>query len=765
MCGLALALYARTQREVIVSVSAMVIMVALPLLLTEPPPSGFVHPVGSFVAVVLFLTVGIGAAGVFRVRALGEAEESEARVRTVVDAAPDAILLLDEAGVALDVNPAFERIFGFASEQVLGQTLVGRIVPPHLADAYRSKLRRYVETGEAGELFERAERSAWNAGGEEVPVELTYRPLRTASGQVLFSLHIRDLRTQKAAEQELVEAKEAAEAATRAKSEFLANMSHEIRTPMNGVVGMTSLLLDTALDPDQREFVETVRASGDALLTIINDILDFSKIEAGMLALEAHPFEVRAVVESALDLVAQGAAEKGVELAYLVEDGVPRSVRGDATRVRQVLVNLLSNAVKFTPSGSVCVRVDAQPADAEVGGDVEVRFSVEDTGIGIAADKLGLVFESFSQADASTTRQYGGTGLGLTISRRLTEMMGGRMSVESELGVGSTFRFSVVAPVAPGERRVFLRRDQPTLEGRRVLVVDDNAVNREILIRLSTRWRMAPDAVGSGAEAVAAVSSARSAGRPYDVVLLDMQMPEMDGLAVARAIRADAAETEAPGPVVIMLTSVVREGSLQEEARAAGVRRVLYKPAKPAQIYRTLIEAFGGRPDPAETAERAAPGSRPGDGAAGYGVERSAGSASWSPVRILLAEDNAVNQKVATRILGRLGATADVASNGAEAVAAVERQAALGQPYDVVFMDVQMPVMDGLEATRRIRALGDAVAQPAVVALTANAMEGDREACLAAGCDDYLSKPVQLDDVRQALGRAAEPREAARDLA
>jgi PAS domain S-box-containing protein len=667
--------------------------------------------------------------------------ENEARMRSVLDAAPNAFITLDECDTILDVNPAAEALYGRRAADMLGRRLSDLVVPERFREEHRAKLTRFATTGEAGSLTELLELPFLRHDGREILSEITFRPVQRDGGRALFVVVARDLTQQKAAEAALIAARDAAEAATRAKSEFLANMSHEIRTPMNGVIGMTSLLLDTRLDRDQRDFVETIRTSGDALLTLINDILDFSKIEAGQLTIESHPFDIRHGVEEALDLVAHRAAEKGVELAYVVEDGVPMSVLGDVTRVRQVLVNLLSNAVKFTDAGSVSVRVHAAPADAQVGTETRLWFAVSDTGIGIAPDKLAAVFESFSQADSSTTRKYGGTGLGLSISRRLVEIMGGEIGVESTLGVGSTFRFSVAASVAPAERRVYLRAEQPVLEGRRVLVIDDNAVNREILVRHAERWRMAVRAVPSGAEGLADAEAARAEGAPYDLVLLDMQMPGMDGLAVARALR----ERPAP-PRIVMLTSIHQSPSFRADARASGVDAVLYKPTKPSQLYDALIEAFGA-PGSAAATPATAWISRPAEPVTAVDAEAAA-----PRLRILLAEDNTVNQKVALRLLERLGHRADVVSNGLEALDAVRRQ-----PYDVVLMDVQMPEMDGLEATRRIRADLPADAQPIIIALTANAMMGDRELCLDAGANDYLSKPVVLQALDEALARAAAP--------
>ncbi|WP_412069853.1 response regulator [Rubrivirga sp. IMCC43871] len=741
--GLVVALYAPTSRAVLGTLTGLAAALLVPVALTPPPVGGLLLPFANFAAVVVFGTAALYGAGVTRLRMLGAVQESrdaltaqrdavaanERLLRTVIDTIPDHIYVKDREGRATLRNLASAISLGYADPAAsVGDTILDADLPAAYSRAIAAADLRVVWTGRAIEnLEEQTPNGDW--------LLTTKVPLRTEDGDIVGLVGVsRDVSDQKRAAVALVEAKEAAEAATRAKSEFLANMSHEIRTPMNGVVGMTSLLLETPLDPEQRDFVETIRTSGDALLTIINDILDFSKIEAGMLSLEEAPFEVASTVEDALDLVAQGAAEKGVELAYVVGDGAPRAVVGDVTRVRQVLVNLLSNAVKFTGEGSVCVRVDGAPPDAAVGGAAEVTFSVEDTGIGIAPGKLEAVFESFSQADASTTREYGGTGLGLAICRRLVGMMGGEMSVSSVVGEGSTFGFSIPVVVAPEPSPALA--PAPVLAGRRVLVAIPDDVVRATTLDLVASWGLEPVGTPSGAEAIAVAARAAACETPFDGIVLDMQTPGMEGHQVSAVLGSLPSS-----PPVVGLTGEARTTTVRARATAAGVAVLLGKPPRHRQLHDALVQALSGSEAPApQTAWVARPSPvSPADGPA---------------LRVLVAEDNLVNQKVATRLLERVGIRADVVANGVEAVEAVTRQAAHGQGYDVVFMDVQMPEMDGMTATRAIRSLSLA-SQPHIVALTANAMEGDREACLEAGADDYLSKPVQLDGIRGAVERAA----------
>ena len=655
--------------------------------------------------------LAIHNAGLFR-----EIQRQKQYSDALVQTSPVAIVTMDLDGKVAGWNPGAERLFGYTQTEALRQTMENLVATPEVRDEIRANIRQTLGGEWIRAIGQRARKD-----GTRVDVEISSMPVVVEGAQVGMIAIYHDIT-------ELLRARREAEAANEAKGAFLATMSHEIRTPLNAVIGMSGLLLNTPLADEQREYAEIVRQSGDALLTVINDILDFSKIEAGRLELESQAFDLRECVEGALDLVATRAAEKGLDLAYLVGDGTPAAIVGDVTRLRQVLLNLLSNAVKFTERGEIVLSVTAQ----RLGGSDqlhELTFSVRDTGIGIPADRLGRLFQSFSQVDASTTRRYGGTGLGLAISQRLTELMGGRISVTSEVGVGSEFRFAVRAPAAaeaPAPDRRDLSGVQPALRGKRVLVVDDNATNRRIVNTHLGNWGLPARATESPLEALRWIE----AGERFDVAILDMHMPEMDGVTLARAIRQQPAGASLP---LILFTSL---GRREARAESEGFAAYLHKPIKPSQLFDALVSILADQP--VHVPDRGVPRS-----------ELDPDMANRHPLRVLLAEDNVVNQKVALRLLGQLGYRADLAANGLEAIDAVGRQI-----YDVVLMDVQMPELDGFEASREINRRWSGDQRPRIVAMTANAMQGDRELCVAAGMDDYVAKPIRVVELVAALERS-----------
>ncbi|HUI40029.1 MAG TPA: response regulator [Methanothrix sp.] len=661
-----------------------------------------------------------------RTQAEAAMRDSERRLADIIDFLPDATFVVNKDGTVIFWNRAIEKMTGIKAEQILGKgdyeyalpfygerspTLIDLVFEgnPDVEKRYDS-IKRMEDGTLVGEAYVTNMKSgaAYLLGSAAV--------LYDSEGRVYGAIEsISNITERKLAEENMKSAKNRAESATRAKSEFLANMSHEIRTPMNAVIGMAGLLLESDLKPEQRDYLETIRNSGNALLAIINDILDFSKIDGGKMEIEAEPFDLHNCIEVSFDLLVGRAAEKGLDLAYILGDNVPAFLLGDVTRLRQILVNLLGNAVKFTEKGEVVLTVTSSPKEDEK---VELHFAVRDTGIGIAAENMDRLFQSFSQVDSSTTRNYGGTGLGLAISKRLVELMGGRIWAESRPGMGSTFHFTILAK-APTVKEIS-KTPYPHLIGKSVLILEGNGAVRSMLTGAARSWGMKADASSSKREAMEILK-----GEDFDFVVVESAMADNDGIALAREMKQ-----RLNSKARIVMVSPIGKGIRRDPS----VSGWLNKPILPHQLRRLLADLI-------------LPEKGTGEGT----VSDILGAGQTMPActpRILLAEDNPVNQKVALSMLKRLGYKAEVVSNGQEVLSALERL-----PYDLILMDIQMPGMDGLETTRAIRERKLQSKQPCIIAMTAYALDGDREECLSVGMDEYISKPIKIDELQKVLER------------
>ncbi|MBR9980141.1 MAG: response regulator, partial [Desulfatitalea sp.] len=653
--------------------------------------------------------------------------QSEERYRSILEKIQDAYYEVDLKGRLTYFNDAICNLHGYHRDELYLMPYQ-RYVDSETAQRLRDTYHTIYLTGEP---VKNVQYESIAKDGRRRFLDTSVSLMKDRNGKAVgFRGIVRDVSASKQIQIDLQHAKEEAEAATRSKSEFLANLSHEIRTPLNGIIGMYNLLMTTHLDAEQADYVETGKRSADSLLTLINDILDFSKIEAGKLSLEILDFDLRKAVAEVVELPALQAHQKNLEFVYHIHPEIPSLLRGDPGRLRQVVTNLASNAIKFTKAGEVVLRATLEHENAT---QVKIRFSVTDTGIGIAMADQQRLFRSFHQVDASTTRNYGGTGLGLAISKQLVELMGGEIGVQSQLGTGSTFWFMV-----PFEKQLNVR-EKPfllpdPLRKKRILVVDDNKTNREVLLAYLLAWGCVCDAARDADMALSLMQAVAKVGAPFDVVLIDMRMPEMNGAELGRRIKEDAVLSGTP---LIMLTSQGLRGDAAR-MRAIGFAAYLTKPIRRSQLFDTLVMVLGGGSQKAHGNKRQ------------LVTRHTLSDAQHRKARILLAEDNTINRKLALRLLEKFGFQADAVANGQEAVAAVK-----AAPYDLVLMDVQMPEMDGLEATRAIRSPQTGARNPAIpiIAMTAHAMQGDREICLQAGMDDYVAKPIQPDQLFAAIQR------------
>jgi two-component system, sensor histidine kinase and response regulator len=654
-----------------------------------------------------------------RTRAEREVEERKRFLNSLIENIPIAIVTTGTDGRVQMCNPAFESLFLYSQQAVLGRSLAGLLTNSELRAEYESNVTSLRQRESIHQVTRRS-----RSDGSLVDVEIFSVPLEENRKGALTLYQ--DITKRKLAEEAMRHAKEAAEAASSAKSEFLANMSHEIRTPMNGILGMTELTLETELNYEQREYLGMVKTSADSLLVLLNDILDFSKIEAGKLDLALAQFPLRESLGETLKILGLRAHQKSLELAWQVAEEVPEYLVGDLGRLRQILVNLIGNALKFTEHGEVFLLVERV---RDLPKEVELHFSVRDTGIGIAKEKQSEIFAPFTQADGSTTRLYGGTGLGLGIATRLVGMTGGKIWVESELGRGSTFHFTIHFGIAHGKNQERKIPDAEILQDSSVLIVDDNRTNRVILVEMLTQWGLRVEAVDGARSAFAALVRARTANQPFDLVITDLHMPETDGFALVEEIRKNPGSTHIP---VIILSSGSQRSD-RDRCRDLAIGTSLMKPVQPSELLNALLnELTKAKPESEKEIVTQQPIGEKG------------------PVlKVLIAEDNAVNRLLARRLLEKYGHTVIAVENGQEALAVIE-----SERLDLVLMDVQMPVMDGLEAIRTVRAREQTSGlHLPIIALTAHAMKGDRERCLGAGADEYLTKPIRVAELLAALGR------------